>query len=150
MTAGAISTYDKWPLFNSNGTIQSGHTFKAALFQTSSNAATLTHDRLSDLTNELAAANGYTAGGITLANFTVTESAGVTIYDCDDFDFIPSGGDLTALYCVIYRSGTVNSITDALVCVFQLDTSGEVTRTPPDKFQIVLSATGLSTIQRAT
>lgn len=61
---------------------------------------------------------GYTAGGQALANPTVS-AAGV--FDADDV--IWTNSTITALYAVIYRTGTVNSLTDPLLMFSRLGDS---------------------------
>ena len=116
MAAGPWQTYESFVQYQEDGTIDLGaHTFKAALFASTSNAGTLTHTVLADLADELATANGYTAGGATLVNVTATRSGRVLTLDADDIPWAASGGNIVARRAVIYRDGTVNAVVNALV-----------------------------------
>jgi hypothetical protein len=55
--------------------------------------------RYADLTNEVANGNGYTTGGVTLANKAVTQSGKVVKFDADDVSWTNS--TITARYAVI-------------------------------------------------
>jgi len=67
--------------------------------------------------HELAAANGYSTGGATLANVTWSDDAGVTKADADDP--VWTTASFTCRYAVIY-SDTPSSPADPLICLLDL------------------------------
>lgn len=145
----------KWKLYNAaklgigNGLIDlDGHTFKCALFTSASNANTLTNTLLGDLTNQVANANGYTTGGVTLSNVTWVNASGTITFDCDNPEWIASGGSITARYAVIYDD---TAASDPLLCVCLLDTTpADVTATSGNALQIQINASGVFTLSGAT
>ncbi|RDE25135.1 hypothetical protein DV711_06155 [Motiliproteus coralliicola] len=80
----------------------SSDSLKCALFTSASNAATLSVTDYASLTNQVANANGYTTGGLTLAGVVWGESAGTVKITADDPIWTAAGGDITARYAVIY------------------------------------------------
>lgn len=87
-----------------NGTLALGvDTFKMALFQSTSNigAASTTY---AGLTNEVASANGYTTGGISVA-FTNSGTTTVTTALTTAPVWTASGGSIVARFAVIYEVG---------------------------------------------
>lgn len=93
-------------------------TFKVALSNTAPTAAT--DDMFSDIT-EIAAGNGYTAGGQALDSVTCTESGGTVTVDAADEVFTASGGSFaTFRYVVMYNDTATN---DELVCYWDLGSS---------------------------
>lgn len=155
MAAGKWKLYETAKEYIGDGTIDlDSATFKMALFTSSSNANTLsTNNELTDLTNQVANANGYTTGGVTLTNVTWNNSAGTMTFDCDDAVWTASGGSITARFAVIYRSGAAGSpsVTDALLCVCLLDTTpADVTATAGNTLTIAINASGVFTLSGAT
>ena len=61
---------------------------------------------------------GYTAGGQDLANITISDSG---VLDADDVTWLTA--TIAALYMVVYRSGTVNTLTDPLIAFSRLGDS---------------------------
>lgn len=88
-------------------------TIKAMLVTSSYTPNQDTHEFKSDVTNEVAAGSGYTAGGITLTSKTTTTDAATNEVRLDAADItwtVPSGGSLSASYIVIYKdSGTAST-----------------------------------------
>ena len=85
MASDKLKLYNRFMKNEADGVIAlESDTLKVVLLASTSNAATLTLEFYSQLTNELSTANGYTLTGIALANPAVTETAGVTKYDADD------------------------------------------------------------------
>jgi hypothetical protein len=74
-----------------------------------------THDFLNDITNEVANGSGYTTGGVSLANKTVTyDSANNRVeLDADDASWTFSASK-TARYAVVYKD-TGTSSTSPLI-----------------------------------
>ena len=146
MTANAWSVYDTFKERLGDG----GHdldtdTFNVALFLSTSNCATLTHDVLGDLDNQHAQANGYLTGGQALDNVAWTESSGTITFDSDNEVFTASGGSIVARFAVIY-----NTTGDLLVAFSLLDnTPADVTATDGNTLTIVMHATGIFTLATA-
>lgn len=148
MAAGAWKVYDTAKEKLGNAIIDlDSHTFKCALFTSSSNANTLTHDELADLTNEVANGFGYTTGGATLTSVSWTNTSGVLKFISDDPQWLAAGGSIAARYAVIYDD-TVSG--DPLICVCQLDTSGTVTAVDGEFITIFMDSDGIFTLSGAT
>lgn len=145
----------KWKLYNSakeyigDGTIDlDSHTFKIALFSSSSNANTLTNSTLASLTNEVANGFGYTTGGQALANVTWTNSSGTVTFDADNVSWTASGGSITARYAVIYDD---TAASDELLAVCLLDTTpADATAADGYQFNINFNASGIFSSSGAT
>ena len=149
MPAGKWKLYDTAKLNIGDGTTDlNSHTFKIALFTSSSNANTLTNSTLASLTNQVANANGYTTGGNTLSSVTWTQSSGTATFDAADTTWTASGGSITARFAVIYDD---TSASDSLVAVCLLDTTpADVTVTDGNTLTIQFNASGIFTLSGAT
>lgn len=79
-----------------------------------------THTKRSDITNEVVGA-GYTSGGQTLANTTITQnnSANSSVFDADDLTW--SSSTITARGAILYKSTGV-AANDNLICYFDFGT----------------------------
>ena len=100
-------------------------TLKLMLTNVAPNASTNTVK--TDIT-EIAAGNGYTAGGITLSGKTYSQSGGTATLAASDATLTASGGSVGPFrYAVIYND-TASS--DQLICF--ADRGGSVTLTDPD------------------
>jgi hypothetical protein len=92
-----------------------------AVLMTTTHSFTKTHQTWSQIsTNQIAAGNGYTAGGKNLAAVTISMPAGGTVmFDADDVTWTATGGSIptsgTAKYCVLYFSGTQTN-DEMLIC----------------------------------
>jgi hypothetical protein len=121
MASGAFVFFDKAILNIANATnlLSSANTFKMTL-HTSSWTPSLSADEVyADVDNELTTANGYTNGGITLANDALTESSGVTKFTFDAAVWTATGGSIAAWrYAIVRASGTLNGKVDPLVGYF--------------------------------
>jgi hypothetical protein len=131
MPSGPFQFYQTAREYIGNGTINLGsHTFKAALYLSTSNAGTLTNATLSQLTNQHANANGYTTGGVTLSGVTWIRTGSTVAFDSNDAVWTASGGSIIARRLVIYRDGTVNGVANALLVTCLLDNApADVTAT---------------------
>jgi hypothetical protein len=87
------------------------------MLTTSSYAPLDTHNRRDDVTNEVAATGGYTTGGVTLANKTLTQddTNDLAKWDADDVTWATS--TITARYAVLYKATGGASSTDPLIKV---------------------------------
>lgn len=85
-------------------------TFKIALFQSTSDCGNKSHStaKYSDFTNEVANANGYTTGGVSLGAGTFTNASGTQTFDASDATFTASGGNIVARFAVLYDSTDSN------------------------------------------
>jgi hypothetical protein len=84
-------------------------TFKIILMQSGFTYNPDTHEDYADVSaNELATANGYTAGGATLAGVSVTENDSTNTCDItwNDASWTASGGSLVASGAIIYDDTT--------------------------------------------
>jgi hypothetical protein len=151
MAAGKWKTYDKAMLNRLNGELDMNATtnWKLALFLSTSNCNTLTaHDKLADLTNEHANANGYTTGGVALTSVSIARTGNVIKFTCANPVFTASGGSITARYGVIYRNATDGTIVNPLYVVCVLDTTAggtDVTATTGNTLTVTMNASGITT-----
>lgn len=143
--AGKWKLYDSAKLKIGQGLIDlDSHTFKMALFTSSSNCNTLTHDELTDLTGQVANGDGYTTGGVTLTGVTWTNSSGTSTFNCDDVEWVATGAGFICRYAVIYDD-TVSG--DPLVAVCLLDTApANVTVAAGNALTITINASGVFTL----
>ena len=113
--------------------------WKMALFLSTSNlgAASTT---FAGVTNEHAAANGYTAGGIAVA-LTLSGTTTVTVDITTDPVWTASGGSITARFAVIYEVG------GDVLCYCLLDsTPADVTATTGNTLTVAANASGVFTL----
>ena len=101
ITTAICNSYKKEIL---EGVHSSLDTYKVALY---TDAATLSAETTAySATNEVAAGGGYTAGGLTLANFTSGLSGSVAFVTFDDPQW--TSASITARGCLIYNSSKSN------------------------------------------
>jgi hypothetical protein len=90
---------------------------------------------------ETTAANGYTAGGATLANVSVnTVTTNDAAFDADDVTWSASGGSIAAAYAIIYNDTDANDPPVAFV-----DFDGAQSAGAGTDFKIVWNASGIVT-----
>lgn len=124
----ATSAYNKYQDF-SDQLIRGVHDFDAHVFKVAltNTAPTATHTSLSQIT-EIAAGNGYTAGG-NATTITVSETGGTTTVQGTEVVFTATGAMAAFRYAVLYND-TATSPADALIGWFDYGaalslTSGE-------------------------
>lgn len=113
--------------------------FKCALFLSTSNigAASTTY---AGVTNEHAAANGYSTGGIAVT-LTLAGTTTVTVDIGTDPVWTASGGSITARFAVIYE------VAGDVLCYCLLDsTPADVTATDTNTLTVAAHASGLFTL----
>lgn len=155
MAAGKWKVYEQAKLRLGNLTavdLTSTANWNMALFLSTSNANTLSVGTglYGDLTNEVAAANGYATGGVAIAGETWTNVAGTMTFTSSNGIWTASGGSITARFAVIYKNATVNSVVKPLLCVCLLDTTpADVTVTTGNTLTIAINASGIFTLSGA-
>ena len=123
--ANVISNVFKEELLKGNHDFDGGATYKLALY-TSSKTVAASDPTAYNTTTQVANGNGYTTGGATLANPSVTggSSASTAFVDFDDVSF--TSASFTARFAQIYRSdGSAPTNNSVLV----LDFGGDFTAT---------------------
>jgi len=123
MASSAITLYNKAKLnfFGAGGLLALTTNWKLALLTSTytPSAGDSGHEVYGDLTNELATANGYTAGGIALTSVALTMASGVVKFTSAPAVWTASGGSIPAWrYGVIYQDTTVNSKVKPLLGYF--------------------------------
>ena len=132
MAVAAWVIYDQAQKYMVNGTIDLPTTaVNIHLFNSSSNAATDTLSTLSQITNELTSANGYTLSGKALTDtWTAGASAGEFRYDATAVIWTASGGNLgnnTAIKVAVAVAASGASAKDGankIICYSILSTTG--------------------------
>lgn len=149
MAAGNWIVFDSAKASIGNGTMDlDSHVLKCMLTTASYTPNRATQTVKADVTNELAAANGYVAGGLALSGVVFTQTAGVAKLDANDIIWSATPGALTARIAVIYDD-TVASPVKPLICYCILDTA-DVTAPAGQNFAIILSASGILNLSGAT
>ena len=110
-------------------------TLKFALSNTAPNAAT--NDFFNDIT-EISAGNGYTAGGVTASNVTVSRTGGTTKISADDAVVTATGAIGPFQYVILYKSTGVSS-TSTLIAYWTL--ASAITMANGDTFTIDINPT---------
>ena len=114
-------------------------TYKMALFLSTSNigAASTT---FAGVSNEHAAANGYSAGGISVT-LTLAGTTTVTVDISSDPVWTASGGSIVARFAVIYE------VSGMVLCYCTLDdTPADVTATSGNTLTVAAHASGVFTL----
>lgn len=109
--------YDHFLEILGDGTLDMDNdSFKLALLD-NTHVFSATDTQFSDVSaDEIAAGNGYTAGGDTLTTVTYAQTAGVVKFDADDVVFTASGGPLaTSRFAVLYDDTTVSDLLLGLI-----------------------------------
>lgn len=137
--------YESAKLAWANGEIDfNTHSFKINLYLSTSNANTLTAatiTQLSDITNQVATAFGYTQNTKALTITTANSSGTITIDETTNPVWTASGGAITARFAVIYDD-THASDMPCFVCL--LDTTpADVTASDGNTFTITMNASGV-------
>ena len=103
-----------------------------------------TDEAFASATNELPTANGYTAGGVVLGTKTAvyTAAGGISTFDCADFAWTASGGDLVFRY-VVFWDNTTTAPVDALIGYLDHGVSGNFTLTNGNTITFQTGANGL-------
>lgn len=122
-----------------NGSIDLDTDTIKVMLVTSSYTPDKDHDKRDDITNEVSA-TGYTTGGATLANKTVTadNTDDEGVFDADDVTW--SSSSITARGAVLYKSRGGASSADELI--MYVDFGGDYTSTASD-FTITWNAEGI-------
>lgn len=137
-TAWAFTNGGRTKLLDGTFDIDSD-TWKMALFLSTSNivAASTTY---AGVTNEVAAAFGYSTGGVSIT-LTLSGTTTVTVDISSDPVWTASGGSITARFAVIYEvSGNV-------LCYATLDSApADVTATDGNTLTVAANASGVFTL----
>ena len=151
MAASAWQLYNSAKKYIGNGTITLGAgVFKMVLASASSNASTFTLSTYASVTNEIATAGGYAAGGRNLVPATAQWVAGASAKQMKftqtttGLTFTASGANLADIKFAIIRNST-GSGAGKLLCFCQLSSSN-FTVTSPNTLTIIPAATGIFTL----
>ena len=102
-------------------------------------------DYHNDLTNEVANANGYTTGGVTLGSTTNTNTANVVTFDhADPTPWTATGAGFTADKGITLDTTPGTSATNPLL--WWMDFDGDQTASGGGTFTVTMSASGAATI----
>ena len=141
MAASTWQFYHSFKEYMADNTVDlDTHNFRLALFLSTSNFATKTLTTYSQLTNEVANANGYTTGGKALANITWVSgrSAAEMRWDATALIFTASGGTIVNIKgAVIYQSA------GKLVAYSTLTTTGNIDITDGNTLTLTMAANGI-------
>lgn len=96
-----------------------------------------------DLT-EIAAGNGYSAGGTALTSVTSSQTSGTYTLDAADTQFQASGGTMATFRYVVLYNDTPTSPADPLIGWW--DYGSAVSLATSETFTVVYSSSGLLTI----
>ena len=114
-------------------------TFYMALFQSTSDLGAASMLK-SGVSNEVANANGYLTGGVSMGPLTLAGTTTVTVDDPADVVWTASGGSITARFAAIYESG------GNVLCYCLLDsTPADVTATTGNTLTVSLHSSGIFT-----
>lgn len=140
---GAWTFYNEFKKYLGNGDAQMDGQFRVSLFTSASNAATATLSIISEVTNEVTEANGYSSSGKALVETWGTgASASEFRFDATAVIWTATGGNIANIkYAVIWASGA-SAGARKLVCYSQLSTS-QFTVTTGNTLTLTPSANGI-------
>lgn len=148
---GTFTLFNKAKLNAVNGTglLNPANSYKWTLHTSAYAPSLANHEVYADLTNELATGNGYTAGGLALANDALTLSGSTVTFTGDPTTWTATGGSIPAWrYAILRVVGTLNGKVDPLVGYFVGDaTPADVPATTAgNTLRVVPDAAGLITL----
>ena len=149
MASGKWKMYEQAKLAIANGEVDfDTHVFKINLYLFTSNANTLSGiDELTDLTNQVATAFGYTQNSKVVTITTSQSSGTVTIDETTNPVWTASGGSITARFAVIYDDTHALDI-PVYVCLLDV-TPADVTATDGNTLTININVSGVVTMAGA-
>lgn len=134
--------FDEFLKYMGDGVINfSSHTFKAGLTNT---APSKTNDTVWANITEIAAGNGYTAGGSSMTSVAYSETGagtGIFRFNMADFSWTASGGSIGPLRYVVIYDDTPTSPADPLVGYW--DYGSNITITSGNTFTIDIQTNGV-------
>jgi hypothetical protein len=147
MAAGAWTFYNKAKKNIGNGLIKlSGAGFKMALYTSAAgtNAINAALSTIGSIGNEVAAANGYAAGGQAMTvTWTAGVSAGQLRFSFTNLIWTGTGGTIPNIkFAIAYFSGAASAGKKKLLAYSQLSTS-QFTLTQNNTLTVAPSATGM-------
>lgn len=135
-----ISLYNHTAKLFADGSNAAGDTYKVKLLSAATFDASHTTLAATGGT-EATTGTGYTAGGATLANVSVTTvTTNDAKFDADDVTWTASGGSLTASYAILYNDTDSNDPPLAFIDFDGSQSAGDGT-----DFKIVWNASGIFT-----
>lgn len=128
MAAGAFTFSGPMKLnfFNTTNLLNATSTnFKLALVTSAWTPNTATNEVWADMSaNEIAAGNGYTAGGVALTGVALSQASGTVKFTSNAASWTATGGNIAAWrYGVVYYSGTLNAKVNPVVGYFLGDST---------------------------
>lgn len=133
MPAGQYVFFDKAALnmFNATNLCNPANQFKMSLHTSAMTPDVGADEVYADVDSEIAAGNGYTAGGIVLAGASLTQTAGVVKFTHTAPVWTAAGGSIPAWRIGLIRvNGTLNGKVNPLVGYFIGDTTAGGTDIP--------------------
>lgn len=144
MTA-SITIFNSFRKYLGDGTFDmDGNTFKVSLHTSTWTPNAGTNTVFADATNELTTANGYTAGGASLASPTWVQTGATVAFSGTNVVWTASGGSIVARYAVIRAVGTLNTHVDPLVAYILMDTTpADITVTTGNTLTLAWNGSGI-------
>lgn len=152
MAAGPFIIPDKAVLNIALGLLSAANTFKLSYHTSAWAPNPATVEVFADVSNEIAAGNGYTAGGVTLANDALTISNSTVKFTADPAELTAAGGSIPAWrYGVVRAVGTFSGKVDPIVAYFLGDATGidVPATTAGNKLTFTPNAAGICTVGKA-
>lgn len=143
MAAGAWTFYNEFKKYLGSASVNLSGQFRIQLHTSASNAATATLSIISEVTNEVSEANGYSSSGKALTETWATgASASEFRFDATAVIWTATGGNISNIkFAVVWASGA-SAGARKLVCYSQLSTS-QFTVTTGNTLTITPSANGI-------
>ena len=149
MAADALTLYDVFSqtLGREGHSLNAGDTIKASLLDSGYTPNKVTDVSFSVIdADELATANGYTAGGLTIATTWIT-TASILTFDTIDLVWNATGAGITCRWAVCYNFSAAGAVNDLIGYILLDNTPADVTAVAGTPLTLQLAALGLLTMQ---
>jgi hypothetical protein len=123
--SSSFTFFNSWKLNIARGVdLSTPPTLKVTLHTSTYAPNAATQAVYTDLTNELATANGYTNGGLALSSVGWNLAGSTATFSAGNAVWTASGGSIPAFrYAVLRTVGTFNTLVDPLVAYMLADTT---------------------------